>query len=461
MKNLLSKFAVLAAAMFCAGSFNAMAMNRAVAETYVYPEVEETSPFNGVRITGINQRVQNILGTGGGTKHLWSVDGKPSGIVNLDMAVEESDWSEATAMRIRLKSNQLPEAPTNAQDNNIAVGFGVKSAHSDKIVLKMNAPYGKMSFQKRSGQQDGTLYFINNEIPYFSMGRLMNTYVTGQLKDATFVNLTDYVQSTPNGDTWYQLYSENVQNNIFDYIGEYDTADDSIYTGQSDKDGHKLVRDSEVDMTNVKFVFIRLEPQNYANMCLDIGDVEILVNGEWQTAVDMSKVSVAEKQTEKTWYQTVTSLRANECILDPTYESGATTEAFKLKKIEAKACDEHFDDNLDGMCDRCFEYMPHELYDLGGDGICDDCGRAICGEGVCKDEDGDGGCDVCFHTDYVEQPAPKPPVNPEDSDSENSDKNQGKGSEKHDSGCGSVIGGLAALPVLGAVFFVVYEKRKK
>ena len=173
------------------------------AEEYTYPVLEETSPFAGVRVTGINQRVQNILGTGSEKgvvnaqgvqlyKHLWSVEGKPSGIVNLNLAVEVSDWSNASAMRIRIKSNKLPEANANAQDNNIAIGYGVKSATTDKIVLKMDKPYsGGVSFNKQNGDMQSSLFFINDQIPYFSMGRQMNTYVTANLGDKRFGNLTD------------------------------------------------------------------------------------------------------------------------------------------------------------------------------------------------------------------------------------------------------------------------------
>lgn len=219
------------------------------AEEYTYPVLEETSPFAGVRVTGINQRVQNILGTGSEKgvvnaqgvqlyKHLWSVEGKPSGIVNLNLAVEVSDWSNASAMRIRIKSNKLPEANANAQDNNIAIGYGVKSATTDKIVLKMDKPYsGGVSFNKQNGDMQSSLFFINDQIPYFSMGRQMNTYVTANLDDKTFGNLTDYVQSTPNGDTWYTLYDKNEQENIFDYVGEYDLEDPTIYTGKRIKTG--------------------------------------------------------------------------------------------------------------------------------------------------------------------------------------------------------------------------------
>ena len=447
------------------------------AEEYTYPDIEETSPFAGVRVTGINQRVQNILGTGSEKgvvnaqgmqlyKHLWSVEGKPSGIVNLDLAVEISDWSKASAMRIRIKSNKLPEANADAQDNNIAIGYGVKSATSNKIVLKMDKPYsGGVSFNKQNGDMQSSLFFINDQIPYFSMGRQMNTYVTANLDGTTFGNLTDYVQSTPNGDTWYTLYDKNEQKNIFDYVGEYDLDDSTIYTGETDKDGNKLVKDSEVDMTQVKFVFIRFEPQNYANMCLDVGNVEILVDGEWITAVDMSKAQIVQKEGGETWYEAITGMSANQCILDPNYESGATTEAFRMETIEATLCEKHSDSDGDGYCDRCFATVPHMFIDVlpigDKDGLCDECGNAVCGDGKCVDENGDGGCDVCGHSNYVEQPEPEPEPEPdptpEPGGADSSDDSEG--------GCGGVIAvGAGSIVLAGAaiaVAAVVVRKKRK
>ena len=449
------------------------------AEEYTYPVLEETSPFAGVRVTGINQRVQNILGTGSEKgvvnaqgvqlyKHLWSVEGKPSGIVNLNLAVEVSDWSNASAMRIRIKSNKLPEANANAQDNNIAIGYGVKSATTDKIVLKMDKPYsGGVSFNKQNGDMQSSLYFINDQIPYFSMGRQMNTYVTANLDDKTFGNLTDYVQSTPNGDTWYTLYDKNEQENIFDYVGEYDLEDPTIYTGKTDKDGNKLVNDSPVDMTQVKFVFIRFEPQNYANMCLDVGDVEILVDGEWITAVDMSKAQIAQKESGETWYDAITGMSANQCMLDPNYESGATTEAFRMETIEATPCGSHADANGDGYCDRCFAAVPHLFIDVlpigNKDGLCDTCGLAVCGEDKCVDANGDGGCDVCGHTDYVEQPEPEPGSEPgTDGADDGSNGNQSETTDDGgEGGCNSAIGAGSLVLAAGAVSVSLTAARKK
>ena len=480
MKNICKK-AVLSLAAFSVIFNMALAgtVVSASAEDYFYPVVEETTPFSGVRVTGINERVQNILGVGdvpGNVsqgaqlyKHLWSVDGKPSGIVNLNLAVEVSDWSQATAMRIRIKSNKLPDAYETAQDNNIAIGYGVKSEKSDKIVLKMDKPYsGGLSFNNRNGSTQSSLFFINDQIPYFSMGRHMNTYVTGQLNDTTFGNVTDYVQSTPNGDTWYTLYNENIQQNIFDYLGEYDLSDESIYTGKTDKDGNRLVVDSAVDMTQVRFVFIRFEPQNYSNMCFDVGNVEILVNGEWITAVDMSKTRIAEKKAGETWYQAITGMKANECILDPTYESGATTAAFKIETIEKTPCGTHTDNNGDGTCERCFEAVPHmftDIFPIGNkDGLCDSCGKPVCGEDVCVDENKDGGCDVCGHNDYIEEPEPDDPQEPgEPDDPEHpGDPSTPGGDDKpadKKSGCGGSIAGGGIVFAVSAVVACVVKRK--
>ena len=218
-------------------------------------------------------------------------------------------------------------------------------------------------------------------------------------------------------------------------------------------------------MTQVKFVFIRFEPQNYANMCLDVGNVEILVDGEWITAVDMSKAQIVQKEGGETWYEAITGMSANQCILDPNYESGATTEAFRMETIEATLCEKHSDSDGDGYCDRCFATVPHMFIDVlpigDKDGLCDECGNAVCGDGKCVDENGDGGCDVCGHSNYVEQPEPEPEPEPdptpEPGGADSSDDSEG--------GCGGVIAvGAGSIVLAGAaiaVAAVVVRKKRK
>jgi hypothetical protein len=273
-----------------------------------------------------------------------------------------------------------------------------------------------------------------------------------------FACLTNYVQSTPLGDTWYQLYSENVPNAIFDYVGEYDLSNNNIYTGKQDKDGHDLVYDCAVDMSQVKFVYIRLEPMNYPNMCVDFGNVEVKINGEWVTVVDLSKAVQAQKSEGVSWYETITSMNANEYILDPNYKenTGATTDAFKVEYINATPCELHVDNNYDALCDVCYGSMPHSVFDLDGDGVCDDCSVAICE--TCVDENLDGGCDVCLHTDNVK------PVQPSQNSSSSVVVGGNSSSVNDDNGeDNSLLWLIIALPIVAivAVAGIIVVKKKK
>ena len=391
----------------------------------VFDTCEETSPFGAIRLLGQKDRMNEILGKINENEYNWYKEGYPSSIVNFDMRVSVEDWTEATTMRIRFKSNGLASAATNSNDNNMAVGFGGLNPEGNVMLKKITIPYGKAKFVDPNGKTVSPLYYVNNMIPYFNLGRWQNCYVEMPLDGTTFG------------------YCGPDDLTIFPVGGNVETG-------------------MQIDMSKVKYVFIRLEPMNYAGMCLDVGNVEIKKDGEWITVFDADKATIVEK-AEKTWEKTIESMSANECILDPHYKEsiGATTDCYRVSKIAATPCTEHVDENMDSLCDVCLNSLPHEFYDLAKDGICDDCGRAICGEGVCKDENGDGGCDVCFHTDYVEQPAPKPPVNSEDSDSENSDKNQGKGSEKNDGGCGSLIGGAVFGSAAILALSTVYIRRKR
>ena len=92
---------------------------------------------------------------------------------------------------------------------------------------------------------------------------------------------------------------------------------------------------------------------------------------------------------------------------------GAFEELFEGSEPEPdEPCDEHVDENGDGLCDVCGETMPeepepepdepcNEHVDENGDGLCDVCGELVliipwdepCGDHV--DANDDGTCDVC------------------------------------------------------------------
>ena len=204
---------------------------------------------------------------------------------------------------------------------------------------------------------------------------------------------------------------------------------------------------------------------NYAGICMDFGDVEIKIGGNWVTV--FSAEAATEKTKSGTWKQTLSALAGNEYIADPffTDEYGATTGAYRLSKIEKTPCVNHSDNNSDALCDLCLSPLPHPFYDLDEDGTCDDCGSGICGDGVCKDENKDGACDVCGHTDYVEAvnptptPDPTPDPAPQPEKPENSEEKSGCGS-----GCnGKIRSGVFAVTAACAlsVLSIFVRKQRK
>ena len=393
-------------------------------EKYVFDECNETSPFAAIRMLGMRDRLgPNGLGILGDK---WYAKGESSSIVNLDLGVSVNDWREATAMRIRFKSNGLKSAATDANDNNIAVGFGGVSTNGADVLRKRTKPYGKAKFTLPNGKTDSQLYYINNQIPYFVCGRWQNCYIELPLDDTTFEDVTP-----SNGEIFSAKPEEN----------------------------------SQLDMSKIKYVFICFEPMNYAGICMDFGDVEIKIGGNWVTV--FSAEAATEKTKSGTWKQTLSALAGNEYIADPffTDEYGATTGAYRLSKIEKTPCVNHSDNNSDALCDLCLSPLPHPFYDLDEDGACDDCGSGICGGGVCKDENKDGACDVCGHTDYVEavNPAPTPDPTPDPAPQpekpENSEEKSGCGS-----GCnGKIRSGVFAVTAACAlsVLSIFVRKQRK
>ena len=377
----------------------------------------ETSPFAAVRLTVQTDPLYK-------TTSEWFVSGEPASRVALEMALSVTDWSKATEMRIRFKSNALPNSPSTSHDNNMAIGF-VGRATDENLYRKINKPYSSLRFTTPSEEVAGDLHFINDQIPFFNMGRQMNCYIQVPLTEETF--------------GWYGETQDNVVALGNDTIGGL--------------------------WEEVRFVTILLEPQNYGGMCLDIGDVEVKIDGVWQTAFDASEAELITKATDKTWGETLENMTANQCILEPFVER-CTTDCCRAELIEATPCETHPDFDGDGFCDRCYAVVPHMFIDVlpagDKDGLCDICGNAVCGEGKCVDENGDGGCDICGHSNYVEQPEPEPEpepdLTPEPGGPDSSDDSEG--------GCGGVIAiGAGSIVLAGAAIsaavVAVRKKRKE
>ena len=409
--------AFLALVLLIGLSLSAFGVSADTGYTAHFDTCGETSPFAAVRLTVQTDPLYKNTND-------WFVSGEPSSRVALEMALSVTDWSKATEMRIRFKSNALPNSPSTAHDNNMAIGF-VGRAADGKLYRKINKPYSSLRFMTQSETVAAQLFYINDQIPFFSMGRQMNCYIQAPLAEGSF--------------GWYGEAENNVVALGNDSVGDI--------------------------LGDVRFATILLEPQNYGGMCLDIGDVEVKVGGVWQKAFDASKAELITKAADKTWAQTLEGMTANQCILEPFVEQ-CTTECCRVELIEATPCETHADANGDGYCDRCFAAVPHMFIDVlpigNKDGLCDTCGLAVCGEGKCVDANGDGGCDVCGHTDYVEQPEPEPDPEP----GTNEGGNQGSADDGGEGGCGGAIAigagslVLAGVTVLAAVA-MLRKKRKE
>ena len=327
--------------------------------------------FGGTSVFGITATA-DVLGdpcsfdavqveqTGGAPDWFNEKKGRAS-TVNLNFAVEDGDWTGATAVRIRLQSlNNGKYLPTDATDNNIALKIGAKSKTSDEIIWSVNKPYSNVKYVYPNGEPGPNLYFILTTIPYFVVPREYTGCVEFSLDGATFERKTE----TSSEKIWY---SESVM-------------------------------EQEPDVSSVRFVSVMFEPLNYDDLVMNFGNIEINVNGTWKTAVDMSKGRLIQKKTEEAWKQALLSMGANEVMLDPDdadKTADEDTTSFVVRKMQATACEAHVDLTSDGICDRCFEVLPHEMWDIDEDGFCDDCGTAFCGAHV--DSDGDNLCDLCGH----------------------------------------------------------------
>lgn len=396
----------------------------ASAATYTpeFDVCEETSPFRAVRILGQKEKINAQPGHYVNGEYIWAVAGNPSPQVNLNFAVSVNDWSNATEMRIRFKSNGLESANTNSGDNNIAVGFGGWNDSNSGIFRKITKPFGNAKFTDANEKSVSGLYYVNSNIPYFNVGRWQNCYVQIPLDAESFQDVAPS------------------ENNIFK-LGPVSGSEDKL------------------DMTRIEFVYIKLEPMNYNAMCFDFGDIEIKINGEWVKVFDSTQGSIATKKSNNR--NTILALQDNQWFLDPHYDEtvGTTTDGYQLSVIEATPCVIHTDANVDSRCDLCLGPVPHYNYDLFGDGECDDCGKSICGDGVCVDETGDGGCDVCYHRDYVAQP--EPPVDDEPETPIGPSVPPAGGNEGKKDGCGSVIGVAPFAVVTFATALVCVFKKKE
>ena len=316
-------------------------------------EIKNASAFDAVRIT------QNFGGKHGEDERMpaFHAKGMASGVVCLNIGVEYGDWSEASAVRIRMTSRDNGSyGPDNNTGNDISFGFGGESTSgSGKTVTVMNKLRGDIKFTYPNGQNWKMLYYPYAHMPSFNVAR-------------TF---TGCVQFLLNEDTFGEPYrfGSDEKDCIFNTVGEPAGA--------------------TADLSNVKFVYVCYDAFYLKGRIHDFGNVEILVNGKWKTVADMSKAKITEKNENQTWYEAVSGLKANEVMLDPFFTDSfeLSTDAFSMEKQAAVACEVHPDNNGDRHCDRCFETLTHFGWDLNGDGICDDC----------KDVNLDGVCDICKH----------------------------------------------------------------
>ena len=99
-------------------------------------EIKNASAFDAVRIT------QNFGGKHGEDERMPALHAKgmASGVVGLNIGVEYGDWSEASAVRIRMTSRDNGSyGPDNNTGNDISFGFGGESTSgSGKTVRVIN-----------------------------------------------------------------------------------------------------------------------------------------------------------------------------------------------------------------------------------------------------------------------------------------------------------------------------------
>ena len=330
--------------------------------------------------------------------------------VNLNFAVQESDWSEATALRVRIQSlNNGEYLPTDATDNNIALKIGAKSMNGDEILWNVNKPYSNVKYVYPNGEPGPNLYFILTTIPYFVVPREYTGCVEFALDNTTFERKT------------------------------YETQDKIWYT--------QTAADAQLDMREVKYVSIMLEPENYDDMVMNFGDVQINVNGQWKTVVDMSQAQVVEKSENQNWKEALLSMTANQVLLDPD-DTDKTTDvdksSYTLRKMQATPCLDHVDLAGNGVCDRCFKVLPHEMWDIDEDGFCDDCSAQYCQPH--EDENNDNLCDICGH------------IIDASVTNDSSGGESGTGGSKE--GCRSSVIGTAAFGVLIIAMYIIKKINK-
>lgn len=246
-------------------------------------EIKNASAFDAVRIT------QNFGGKHGEDERMpaFHAKGMASGVVCLNIGVEYGDWSEASAVRIRMTSRDNGSyGPDNNTGNDISFGFGGESTSgSGKTVTVMNKLRGDIKFTYPNGQNWKMLYYPYAHMPSFNVAR-------------TF---TGCVQFLLNEDTFGEPYrfGSDEKDCIFNTVGEPVGA--------------------TADLGNVKFVYVCYDAFYLKGRIHDFGNVEILVNGKWKTVADMSKAKIAEKNENQTWYEAVSGLKANEVMLDPFF----------------------------------------------------------------------------------------------------------------------------------------------
>ena len=352
----------------------------------------------------------------------WSTAGEAAGQMFLNFAVEKSDWTGATAIRIRLQSlNNGDFLSNDSAGNNIAVAIGAKSTQTDNTIWEINKPYSDVKYVYPTGEAGPQLYFINTNTSYFVVPREYTGYVELQLNDTT-----------------WKAESGTVGRHIRARSGETDA--------------------SELDMSAVKFVSIKFEPLNYEGIVMNFGDIEINVNGTWETVVDASEVDLVTKSSDKTWSEAIAAMTANQAMMDPCYVDSVNvnTSAFELREMQATPCASHVDLAGDGVCDRCFEMLPHVAWDIDANGLCDDCNEACCGEGLCVDNDNNGYCDTCEHVVENDE-------TDDSSNSSNSSNSSGGGNEdKPEKGCkGTLSGALGTVFMLMGIYGLYVLKRKE
>ena len=327
-------------------------------------EIEAGSAFSGIQI----QQLAKAPG--------WNTPNQPSGIVDLAIGVDGTDWTGVEKFRIQVRNF----CTVDVNEFAVNIGSNVTGSTGETAWARASRKTeGGIKTYKLDGVTANKPLTYPKDCSATSDGNDGSRYCS---LDASFNGYIEYDFNKAFGDDYYTLGAE---------------ANDGIMAwSDTSKIGLETIK--KVELNNMKLIYFTFEPISYDNVNLVFSDFQIQKTGsdEWISVVDMSKTEVIKKTNEATWREAVHGIGKNKVLIDPWYPTaGATTAHFKVEKVTGVACTLHYEGDEDGLCDRCGALIPHEVNDLAETGTCTTCNHTYCK--THKDENKDGVCDTCGH----------------------------------------------------------------